>query len=337
MSSDMPSTSTPTTSSTTVEQLQQQVADLKEMVSLLLQQKAASSTSHQPTSLKVAPPEQYDGSPGKAENFLSQLALYFHGKRVENDQDRVITALSYMKGGTAGSWAKLKVKEFSRIQEPEENITWEGFVAEFQEAFGDPDPASTAQFKMEQLAQGSRSADEYITAFKELKDDTGFNDTALVAKFERGLNSALVDKIYGLDHMPHDLAGWMKQASKFDRQWRQREVRKKIAGSLSSKPSSSPFKVFKSTFPSATINQPSQASQPSLQVKQPDVVPMEVDSGWKRITKPIVCFKCRKSGHMARDCQAKYDINSMDYDSLKAYMKEEIEKEKSQIQSKENF
>ena len=55
----------------------------------------------------MAPPDVFDGATAKAEAFMSQLALFIHGKRHElyDDSDKVILALSYMKGGTAGSWA----------------------------------------------------------------------------------------------------------------------------------------------------------------------------------------------------------------------------------------
>jgi predicted metal-binding transcription factor (methanogenesis marker protein 9) len=89
------------------------------------------------------------------------------------------------------------------------------------------------------------------------------------------------------------------------------------------------------TFSSASTSTKS-TSKVAIPSKEPDVVPMEVDSGWKRVSgKSIVCYKCRKPGHIAKNCVSSVDINSMDYDTLKAYMKEELKKE--QEPKKEGF
>src|SRR3954452_25163544 len=91
-------------------------------------------------------------------------------------------------------------------------------------AFGDPDPSSTARFKMDQLKQGNHSAEEYVASFKALTSKTKYNDAAHVEKFEKGLNPALVDKIYSLPEMPVTLVQWITWATKLDRQWSQREA-----------------------------------------------------------------------------------------------------------------
>ena len=91
-------------SSTIVEQLQQQIAEMQAYLSSLQPQ-----TQTQPPSkeIKIAPSDVFDGIQSQTDSFLSQLALYFTGKRgdFQNDQDKIIFALSYMKGGTAGPWA----------------------------------------------------------------------------------------------------------------------------------------------------------------------------------------------------------------------------------------
>jgi len=173
---------------------------------------------------------------------------------------------------------------------------------------------------MNQLKQGSHSADEYVASFRELKDDTLYNNAALIERFEQGLNSALVDKIYALPEMPTTLDGWITWAIKLDRRRRQREANKKSFG-LFFKPNSTPPK------PKLPLAQPMQSpAQATQSVKQSDVVPMEVDSGWKSV-RPLICFKCRKPGHKANECGSNVNINSMDYDALKAHMKEELQKE----------
>ena len=298
-----------------VQQQQEQLAAVSSQVS---SHPEASISSSKKSALKISPPDIFDGKINNSATFLHQLYLYFNGKEIVDDRERVVMALSYMKGGTAGPWAKLKTKEYNLTP-----FSWDSFVADFKEAFEDPDPAGTAQYKMEMLKQGTQTADEYVASFNELKADTGFNDVALVNSFQKGLNQALVDKIYNLPEMPSTLSGWIHWATKLDRQWRQREARKKMTtSSTSQKASPASQKPYKSPVSTQTISVPS-GSKVNQQL---DVVPMEIDSGWRKV-KPIICYKCRKSGHMARHCPSTVDINSMDYESLKAFIKEEIAKE----------
>jgi hypothetical protein len=317
-----------TSSNPTLEQLQQQIAQLQQIIVTLQTSQLPpsphlnpSTTLPQPSpvsGIKVSPPDVFDGSINKTETFLSQLVLYFHGKKLKDDSDKIILALSYMKGGTAGPWAKIKVKQYSK----EGSITssWQEFESELLEAFGDPNPASTARHKLGQLKQGNHTADEYVASFRELKDDTGYNNAALIERFEQGLNSALVDKIYALPQMPTTLEGWIFWATKLDRQWRQREANKKsLTQSVKPVAPSRPTRPFQGP---ASATSPQQ-SEP---IKQSGIAPMEVDSGWKSV-RPLVCFQCRKPGHKAVDCKSRFNINSMDFDSLKAFMKEELQKE----------
>jgi len=305
---------------TTMEQLQQQIAEMQAYLSGL-----QPHTQPQPSSkgIKVAPPDVFDGTQSQTDNFLSQLTLYFTGKRgdFQEDHDKIIFALSYMKGGTAGPWAAEIVRQCQDSTLMYES--WESFRKDLLAAFGDPDPASTARFKMDQLRQGSHSVDEYVASFKELTSKTKYNDAAHVEKFERGLNSALVDKIYSLPEMPVTLAQWITWATKLDRQWRQREARKKVSNS-----SSTP-KPFKSLSPIAKNPQGP---------KEPDVVPMEIDSGKKRFG-PLICYKCRKPGHIARNCQSSVDISAMDYEAIKALVMEDLKNEDSRkyVDKKESF
>lgn len=345
----------------TYEQLQEQIALLQQQMASLLQQQnssapaSTSSLSGTPTpkpptplpfttnpahvatsnssGIKVAAPDVFDGTISKADTFISQLQLYFHGKRVYDNSDRIVTALSYMKGGTAGPWAKLKVKWLETL-DPGATLDWDAFVQDFRRTFGDPNPGGTARHKISQLKQGNHTADEYVASFRELKDETGYNDVALVEKFKKGLDQNLVDRIYHLPEMPQNLEEWISWAIKLDRQNREREVEKKVSNFFSrppSKPQSKPFPLGQSSSSSSSsTNQPST----SVQARQPDVVPMEVDSGWRSV-RPLICFKCRKPGHKAINCRSSVNINSMDHDSLKAYFKEEINKEEAQNQEKE--
>jgi hypothetical protein len=125
--SDIPLTTPSTLSIPTIEQLQQQIAHMMQLLKTLqFPQSPKSPSSIQSSSfsgIKVAPPDAFGGTTSKAETFLSQSALYFHGKRLHNDSDRIIFALSYMRGGAASQWAKLKVLEYGR--QGEVTTTWD--------------------------------------------------------------------------------------------------------------------------------------------------------------------------------------------------------------------
>lgn len=278
----------------------------------------------------VAPPDPFDGTMSQTETFLTQLSLYFYGKRVENDSNKIVFTLSYMKGGSAGPWARVKTEGFSKAGAI--TMTWVEFLEELQETFGDPNPASTARHKLKKLKQNNQTAEQYITSFKELASATGYNDAALVECFEEGLNDHLVDKIYALPRMPTTLSGWMDWAVRLDRQWRQRQVSKKELGISQSK-SSQPARSFKPLASSSQSPSPAPSSQSAQPARQPNVVPMEVDSDWRSI-KPLICYKCKRPGHKSVHCKSQVDINSMDYDSLKSYFKDELQREK---QSSKDF
>jgi len=163
----MASPTYPSSTQPSYEELLQQLLLLQqEMASLKLQQQTASSvpssgspppsnplppTSQAPAlSVKVAAPDPFDGTQSKADTFISQLQLYFYGKRVHDDSLKIVTALSYMKEGTAGPWAKLKVKWLESL-DPDAPVSWETFVQDFKKTFGDPNPGGTARHKISQL------------------------------------------------------------------------------------------------------------------------------------------------------------------------------------------
>ena len=288
-----------------------------------------SSTTPQPLTssrkgFKVAPPDIFDGTVSKSAAFLSQLSLFFHGRRndFETDDDKIICALSYMKGGTAGPWANAKVKAYKGGV----SDTLDAFLKQFQDVFGDPDPAGTARHKLSLLKQESQTADEYVSAFREFKDDTGYNDAALVDAFEKGLNQALVDSIYKLPEMPQTLEGWINWAVKLDRQYRQREAKKKVAKApIIQKATPKPFSPIVFT-PSKPRNPTPLPVATTLPARQADSVPMEIDSGMKTV-KPRLCWRCKQPGHIASQCRSGLDVNSMNYDEIKAFVKGELEKE----------
>ena len=71
---------------------------------------------------------------------------------------------------------------------------------------------------------------------------------------------------------------------------------------------------------------------PAAAAKDPNA--MDVDRQQRRQTVgqgqsqqqqlPLICFKCRKPGHLARNCRSKMDIRAMTYEELVEAVKEDI-------------
>ncbi|KAJ7747501.1 hypothetical protein B0H16DRAFT_1257737, partial [Mycena metata] len=106
--------------------------------------------------LKLDSPDPFNGQPDKVEAFLNALILYFTGQEIRDDDQRIIFALSLVKGGAgniAGSWADLQRKlivEFNGAPtNPNGHIgTWAQFVTDFTAYFQYNSSKDEAQMKL---------------------------------------------------------------------------------------------------------------------------------------------------------------------------------------------
>jgi hypothetical protein len=207
--------------------------------------------------------------------------------------------------------------------------SWDDFVAKFKVAFCDPMPQRTAQMKLNTLVQGNKTADEYSLEFENLSHRSGYNDVALVEKYERGLNTALRQKIYSLPTMPTTLLEWHTWACRLDRQWRQFEKGKEQVRPAAQKRQST-------TTASQQQGQRPYYQRPQWQPMVPqntntttsprDPNAMDVDKN-TATRPPVKCFKCGKLGHIARNCRDGLDIRAMEYEDMEKYWKEKLTKQ----------
>lgn len=262
------------------------------------------------SSSTAAPPDAYAGDRDKANTFMRQLHRYFGGNPASfsTDQQKINCALSYMKSGNAGQWADLKTDEEIRGQTS--FASYADFRVKFLARFGDPNEQRTAATKLAVLQQGSRTADEYIADFETFELTSGYNDVALLDKFEQGLRPALLKDVYSLKPMPVTLEEFKRAASDLDNQHQRYLARR----NLLSPQSSTPTPASRPKPPRASASAPSPASvTPSWAghapaVRTPDVVPMDVDAN--RSTFKGKCFVCGRFGHKAHEQHTQEEISA---------------------------
>jgi hypothetical protein len=130
----------------------------------------------------------------------------------------VIFALSFMNGGSAGSWKEGKTAECITNN----NFgTWAGFKQELLLHFFPVDDAGVARTEIRHLKQGSRPVEEYISEFHILTNCTQIvSEPTIIKYFMEGLNPKLFEKVHTMENVPVTIAGWYAAASKFDRNYR---------------------------------------------------------------------------------------------------------------------
>ncbi|KAI3600434.1 hypothetical protein WG66_001760 [Moniliophthora roreri] len=183
---------------------------------------------------KVAVPNHYNGSPAKASTLLTEVDLYFMANETlyPNDKDKILFTLSYMKEGQAANWMKAKTEEYKKeLREkeaepsdtkPEDQIqviTWEEFLTDFKKAFRPLDIGTNARLKMKLLKQNKKHVDEYITEFRLLAVDAGYDDRALIDHFLAGLHPALLKSCLMQPDQPKTIDKWYDRARKYNNAW----------------------------------------------------------------------------------------------------------------------
>jgi hypothetical protein len=167
------------------------------------------------------PPEPYDGSATKAENFLSTLQSYYNlnGNLYSNDSKKVTAALSHFKVGTpVGEWAR--DRQNAALSANQINYgTWDDFIAAFRVHFI---PVQTAQQAMNMiwtLKMGNKPFHEWYQEWSTYASHSDANDATKMFAFCQALPAGLNDKLIGLSPAPMTLAGLVDKARLFDQQY----------------------------------------------------------------------------------------------------------------------
>ena len=151
-----------------------------------------SSAGQKKFSLKPSLPSEFnrDRASGKAFLTSCQTYLCLCPKAFENDDLKIIWAMSYMKARRTGRWATWEFEQEAKGGHLH-FLDWPDFEVEFWKDFMPLDSEATVINILETTAyfQGKWTVNDYLNQFRNLIYDSGYTDPkTVVVKFRRSLN-----------------------------------------------------------------------------------------------------------------------------------------------------
>lgn len=259
-----------------------------------------------PRDLKVALPSEFNGEQGKVKEFLHQVSLNITfweitqkpGDQPIPDKAKILFALFFMKGGTAGPWGQEWLRKTLELRNKEgKKPTWDGFLEEFATAFrAEEDEVRTRQ-KLMNLRQGKDTVEGYTTTFNLLRAQSGITqDEALQDFYLRGLDLKITERIFNNPTLPKDLTELQTMAKNIDFNVRRAQnfLHLGRGGTTSVYDSSKMFSTNSSKATSTSTHDPNAM----------DVDRLTAEERTKYFRKGQY-FSCGKTGHLSRDCPNK--------------------------------
>ena len=266
--------------------------------------------------MRGVPPTIFDGTRNRADDFMGQFRRFkmvnWTHEAMKVPYDRVLTALTYMRGPLINDWidqqekrldARIDTTKRGHVQETDE-ILWNEFETAFLAAWTDTSKKQNAYDQLMRLTMNGWDVDTYIATFDRLTLAARWdqNSEGTIAKFREGLSKGVHSKALDRDRIPRTIDEW-KAAARTE----VARAKEKYNAGLTGHQRRNPPKSGNYTNPNSSRAQPGPNNN--------RVVPMEVDnitgqSNFKKLTpeeraqlaKEGRCFRCRLQGHMARDC-----------------------------------
>ena len=266
--------------------------------------------------MRGVPPTIFDGTRSRADDFMGQFRRFkmvnWTHEAMKVPYDRVLTALTYMRGPLINDWidqqekrldARIDTTKRGHVQETDE-ILWNEFENAFLAAWTDTSKKQNAYDQLMRLTMNGWDVDTYIATFDRLTLAAGWDQDSegTIAKFREGLSKGVHSKALDRDRIPRTIDEW-KAAARTEVARAKEKYNAGLTGNQRRNPPKS----------GTYTNSNSSRAQPGP--NNNGVVPMEVDNitgqpNFKKLTpeeraqlaKEGRCFRCRLQGHMACDC-----------------------------------
>lgn len=260
-------------------------------------------------------PDIFTGDRAKSETFMQQFDVHWglndNHEIMRTPYLRAMYLLSLIKGPLVNDWVNDQVTELrnkvTRQQNPidrDEPTLWNEIRTAFIDAYADTAKAQYAYSKLQHLTMNKGDLDTYISTFKHLARDAGYdlNTPSTVNMFAKNLDNGLLNAILHRDAQPVTMDEWITSARNEKRKY---EYRQALMNPQKHK--------YKWVSP-----QPYKPRNGQQRHRNDETVPMDVDpptftrvyrayteDDKSRFKKEGRCFFCDKQGHMARECPEK--------------------------------
>ena len=214
--------------------------------------------------------------------FKNRIGMLIHTKGLTDDDDKLQEWLNHL-GRRAATWANAFYDDLLNPpagpggQGVARRYTYQNFLDEFNQTYAFENLQNNSRKQLDNLRQGKKSVAQYIQQFQTLSHLAGYGEADTLQRFLTGLDEKIR---YDLMLMGHDntLERAMAQSQQLEL------IR---AGNRDAYQD-----------PGRTSNTPQVDPNPY------GYAPMDLDAT-KTPTKPTTqCYRCRKYGHIARNCKA---------------------------------
>ena len=242
-------------------------------------------------------PTPFTGDRTKIGTFIQESKVYLTiNKNVyDKDETKIAFMLSYMTDKEALQWKELYLEQITDNNGDLVFPTFKQFLDDLKDSFKPADRTGDAMNKLNNLKQGNKTAEELSTEFRLLAGQAGLEAKShsdhihLIGLFRNALRPSLSRRILFGEIVPKTIEEWIAKAIQYDTNYR-------MAIALTGQANRMTGSAYRNKWASRTT-----------ETKDPNA--MDIDSMTieerNNLMKQGACFKCKKRGHMAKDCPEK--------------------------------